>query len=279
MVKTILVPVVGTAVETPAFSAAVSLARMFTGHLDFLYSRPEPVTAGSVYGGAFIPGMLEELRNAADRQHTAVRQAYLDACAREHIPTDIVGAATGQVTARWHRETGRVVECVADYGHTSDLIVVERGGDILTAQALEGALFESGRPVLVPGSRQLSLETIAIAWKPTREAARAVSATLPLLPYAKRVVFISVSEDGAVESKDAERLETTLKRHHPGVETLFLKAGAADVSETLLLHAYRSGAGLLVMGAYSRTRLRELIFGGVTENVLGDCELPVLMAH
>lgn len=278
MVKTILVPVVGTGLETPAFAAAVSVARMFTGHLDFLYARPEPVTAGSVYAGAF-PGMLEELRNAGDRQHTAVRQAHLEACKREGIPTDIVGAAAGTVTARWHHEIGNVVNCVARYAFTSDLIVVERGNDTLTTQAVEGALFESGRPVLMPGSQLPSFETVAIAWKPTREAARAVSAVLPLLGHAKRVVIISVSENGVVGADDVERLATSLKRHHPNVETMFLESGAMQVSEALLLHAYRVGAGLLVMGAYSRARLRELIFGGVTESVLQACELSVLMAH
>jgi hypothetical protein len=57
--------------------------------------------------------MLEQLRSASDRQHTAAMRAYLDACNRESIPTDIVGPASGKVTARWCRETGKVVDCVA----------------------------------------------------------------------------------------------------------------------------------------------------------------------
>jgi nucleotide-binding universal stress UspA family protein len=276
--KTILLPVVSTGVETSALESAVCLARMFVGHIDFLYARPEPVTVGSVYG-AIMPGMVEELRTAADRQHAEVMGAYLEACRNRQIPTDIVGPAIGKVTARWHRETGKVIDSVAAHGHTSDVIVVERGSDLLTAQAVEGALFESGRPVLIPGLRPPSLETIMVAWKPTREAARSVGAALPLLAQAKRVVIASVSEGGSVTSNDMERLATMLRRHQPSVETLFLQPDSLDVSDALLEHAYRIGAGLIVMGAYSRSRLRELILGGVTEGMMDSSEVPVLMAH
>lgn len=278
MFKTVLLPVVSAAVETPSFATAVSLARTFTGHIDFLYARPDPVSFGSMYGGVF-PDMLEQLRTAADHQHAQAMRQYLDACRKESIPTDIVGPAVGKVTARWHRETGKVVNCVAEYGRASDLVIVERGSDLLTAQALEGALFESGRPVLVPGLRPPSLETIAIAWKPTREAARAVATALPFLAQAKRVVIVSVSESGSVNAKDSERLATTLRRHQQTVETVFLEPDALDVSEALLQHAYRIGADLMVMGAYSRPRLREIILGGVTTNVLDASELPVFMVH
>lgn len=257
MLKTILVPVVGTDIETPAFATAVSLARLFEGHVDCLYARPE----------------------RSESQETPIRQAFLDTCRKRGIPTDSVDPAARQVTARWHRETGKVRDCVAEYARTSDLIVAQRGCEIAAAQALEAALFESGRPVLIPGSRLPSLETIAIAWKPTREAARAVSAAVPLLGNAKRVVLISISEDATVDRDDAERLATSLKRHHPNVETRFLRPGGLQVSEALLLHAYRSGAGLLVMGAYGRTRMRELILGGVTQNMLEASEVPVLLAH
>jgi nucleotide-binding universal stress UspA family protein len=279
MFKTILLPVVSAGVEGPAFDTAISLARTFTSHIDFLYARPEPVTFGSMYGGAFIPDMLEQLRAASDRQHAETMRQYLDTCRREQIPTDIVGPAVGKVTARWHRETGKVANCVAEYGHASDIIVVERGSDSLTAQAIEGALFASGRPVLVPGLRPPSLDTIAIAWKPARESARAVAAALPLLAQAKRVVIMSVSEGGSVIAQDMERLAIALRRYQSSVETVFLEPDSLYVSNTLLNQAYRVGAGLMVMGAYSRPRLRELVLGGVTTGVLDTSELPVFMVH
>jgi nucleotide-binding universal stress UspA family protein len=254
---------------------------MFNGHIDFLYARPEPITAAAVYGGALMPGMIEQLQAAAERHHAEMMKAYLSACAREQIPTDIVGPAVGNVTARWHRETGRVKECVAAYGRSCDLLVLGRGpgSDFLTAPTLEGALFDSGRPVLVTGPSHPSFETIAIAWKSTREAARAVNAALPLLMRAIRVVIISVAEREAIDRVGTERLATALRRHGCVVETMLAESDPMNVGEALLMKAYQCGAGLLVMGAYSRTRVRELIFGGVTSCVLEGSELPVLMAH
>jgi nucleotide-binding universal stress UspA family protein len=223
--------------------------------------------------------MLEQLRAASDRQHAETMREYLDACRREQIPMDMVGPAVGKVTAQWHRETGKVANCIAEYGHASDLIIVERGSHALTAQAMEGALFASGRPVLVPGLRPPSLDTIAIAWKPTRESARAVAAALPLLAQAKRVVIMSVSEGGSVVAQDVERLATALRRHQSSVETVLVEPDSLYISNTLVNQAYRAGAGLMVMGAYGRPRLRELILGGVTTGVLDTSELPVFMVH
>ncbi|MBS0416086.1 MAG: hypothetical protein JSR66_00120 [Proteobacteria bacterium] len=162
MFKTILLPVVSTGVETSSFGAAVALARMFVGHIDLLYARPEAATAAAAYGG--------------------------------------------KVTARWHREIGKVADCIAGCGRASDIAVVARGGDPLRSQTIRGALFESGKPVLIPGLRPPSLETILVAWKPTREAARSVGAALPFLAQAKRVVVAGVSEDRSVTSNDRRML-------------------------------------------------------------------------
>jgi len=187
------------------------------------------------------------------------------------------------VTAQWYRETGAVEGCVTTYGHASDLIVARRGNgdDVLMAQALDGALFGSGRPVLVPSSPTLSLDTIAIAWKPTREAALAVSAAWPLLEQAKRLVIISVSESIANNRNDTERLATNLRRHHTGasVETTYPEPESFDVADALLTHADHVEAGVLVMGAYSHSRLRECILGGVTENLLNFSGISLFMAH
>jgi len=88
-----------------------------------------------------------------------------------------------------------------------------------------------------------------------------------------------VSENGSNSANDSERLATTLQRHQQSVETVAVQPGSFDVSESLLQHAYRIGAGLMVMGAYSRPRLGELILGGVTTGVLDASDLPVFMVH
>ena len=281
MIKTILVPVGSVGIKSPAFRAAVWMARTFTSHIDVLYARPDPVTAAAVYPGPFIPGMIEQLQASANREHGHALKAYLDACESERIPTDIMGPAIGSVTARWHRETGGVAKWVAAYGRTSDLVVIEHPscGDPLIAEALEGALFDSGRPVLIAGLKPPSVEKIAVAWKPTREAAHAVTAALPLLARANQVVIISAAESGETDRHATERLLTNLQRHHPAVESVSLESPSSDIGADLLIKADQLQAGLLVMGAYSRPRVRELVFGGVTERVLRGADLSILMAH
>ena len=155
-----------------------------------------------------------------------------------------------------------------------------RSGTVpLAARELESALLDTGRPVLIPGSKPPCLETVAIAWKATREAARAVGAALPFLLRAKRLAVICAAEAGAIDRAGTERLVTTLRRHHGEVETCYLQPASAETGEAILSKAQEIGAGLVVMGAYGHGRVRELVFGGVTERVLKCAELPLLMAH
>jgi nucleotide-binding universal stress UspA family protein len=140
-------------------------------------------------------------------------------------------------------------------------------------------LFDSGRPLLIPGSAPVAPDTVAIAWKSTREAARAVAAAMPFLATAKRVVILAVAEDSKAGRGDVARLVVALQRHDIAAEARHMEAGSRSAADTLLGAAREFGAGLLVMGGYGHGRLRELVFGGVTERVIGGAAIPVLMAH
>jgi nucleotide-binding universal stress UspA family protein len=151
--------------------------------------------------------------------------------------------------------------------------------DTLGTRVLAAALLDTGRPVLIPGPRLPSLDRVAIAWKPTREAARAVTAAQPFILRAKRLAVLCVDEDQPAARAETERLVTTLRRHQSPVETFLLQPPSRDLGGALMLKAQEIGAGLLVMGAYGHGRTREIVFGGVTQRVLGGAEIPVLMAH
>jgi nucleotide-binding universal stress UspA family protein len=125
----------------------------------------------------------------------------------------------------------------------------------------------------------LAPETIAIAWKSTREAVRAVAAAIPFLAEAKRVVILTATEDDRTDRSDAARLLVTLQRHDITVDARHLQPGPRSAADAVLGTANEIGAGLLVMGGYGHSRLRELVFGGVTERVIRGTALPVLMAH
>jgi nucleotide-binding universal stress UspA family protein len=146
-------------------------------------------------------------------------------------------------------------------------------------ETLEAALFDSGRPLMIPGVAPVAPDTIAIAWKSTREAARAVAAAMPFLAQAKRVVILTAAEDDRTDRSEAARLLVTLQRHDIAAEARRLQPGSRNAADTLLAAAGEIDAGLLVMGGYGHSRLRELVFGGVTEHVIRGAALPVLMAH
>jgi nucleotide-binding universal stress UspA family protein len=170
---------------------------------------------------------------------------------------------------------------MATYGVAADLIVAPRATaeDVVARSILETVLLESGRPLMIPAISAMpaSFERIAIAWKPTPQAARAVAAAMPFLARAKEVVVITVEEPEA-GSHEADRLVRNLAWHGIAATTASLKPGPTGAGATLLAAA-RDRADLLVMGGYGHSRLREWVFGGFTQLVLADAPLPVLIAH
>ena len=141
-------------------------------------------------------------------------------------------------------------------------------------------MLRTGRPVLMLPTTALAAlpETIVIAWKAVPEAARAVTAAMPLLAKAKRILIVTVAEEQELSDEGAARLMTSLIWHGFDASTRRLQPDRLSAADTLLAAAAEEGA-LVVMGAYGHSRLREWIFGGFTEHVLRDAAVPVLMMH
>ena len=145
---------------------------------------------------------------------------------------------------------------------------------------LEAALFESGRPILIiPATVPATIgESIVIAWNGSTETARAVAFAMPFLRQAKRVVVLTV-EGWSVPGPSAAQLAGALRRNDLSVEVVAVPAGRRSSGEVLLSQAVEIGADLIIKGAYTQSRLRQMIFGGATSHVLAASTLPVLMAH
>jgi nucleotide-binding universal stress UspA family protein len=141
-------------------------------------------------------------------------------------------------------------------------------------------LLESGRPLLIPPAAPLSAvpETIAIAWKPTTQASRAITGAIPFLSIAKQIVILTVAEDQRAPQEEAGRLLAALRWHDVPISMQLLQPNGRSAADTLLAAAAEHAA-LLVMGGYGHSRLREWIFGGFTLRVLRGAEVPVLMMH
>ncbi|MBK8840099.1 MAG: universal stress protein [Hyphomonadaceae bacterium] len=169
----------------------------------------------------------------------------------------------------------------------ADLTVVARPDkdDASSARAiLDASLFESGRPVIVvPPDWQAAPvgRHVLVAWKPTREAARALGDADEMITAAERVSVVTVEANpsrGYGEQPGAD-IAARLAFRGAKVELFNLDSGGRSETRTILDQALLVGADLIVMGGYGRPRLSELVFGGVTREMLHTAKVPVLMSH
>jgi nucleotide-binding universal stress UspA family protein len=287
MIKTILVPATGNQTDDAVFTSALAAARAFNAHLDFLHIRVDAAamvaamaTDGS--GAAMVSGLVERIDEEASRREDTARQMFDRFCERERLAIEDTPAGQQSPTARWFRQTGDEAYWVREYGRAADLLVVGHPADDqgVSIDTIEAALVGTGRPVLiVPAAPLASLpETIVIAWKAAPEAARAVTAAMPLLSRSKRILIVTVAEEPGLSDEEGARLMTALGWHGLNASTRHLRPDRLGAADTLLAAAAEEGA-LVVMGAYGHSRLREWVFGGFTEHVLRRAAVPVLMMH
>lgn len=289
MIKTILVPVSGNEMDAVGLAAALPIARTFSAHIDALHVRNDPIEVAMAMstegaGGVLLQGIIDDLTRDADANEAAARSKFADFCAKEALALGATPADTGaKPSADWHVETGQEARWMTSYGMTADLVVAPRGipgRDATARSTLEALLLETGRSLLIPsnsGALTRPAERIAIAWKATPQASRAVAGAMPFLTRAKEVVVLTVEEELG-RRDDAERLSAYLGWHGITAVIERLSAGPDGAAETMLAAA-TARAELLVMGGYGHTRLREWVFGGFTQRVLTEAPLPVLMAH
>jgi nucleotide-binding universal stress UspA family protein len=286
MIKSILVPATGSDTDDVVITSALALARAFGAHLDFLHVRADAaamVAAMAADGsGAMITGLVDQIEKEADQREEQAKAVFQRFCAREGL---LVGeAALGQPgpSAQWVRQVGDEPYWVAEYGRTVDLVVLGRPAGVRggSFDTIERALLESGRPVLIAPAGPLAAipETIVIAWKSSPEAARAVTAAMPLLATAKQILVLTVAEEHGLSDEAGARLATNLGRHGLPVSARHLQPAASGAADTLLAAA-ATEAAMVVMGAYGHSRLREWVFGGFTQHVLRGAKVPVLMMH
>jgi nucleotide-binding universal stress UspA family protein len=287
MIKAILAPATGSAADNAVFAAALATARKFAAHIDVLHVRVDATAIAATMaadggGAVMVSGLVERIDEEADQRESKAKAFFQSFCDREKLT--IADAPAGQPgpTAQWLRQVGDEARWVAEYGRSADLLVIGRSanGEGLSLETIETALLGSGRPVLIPPAAPLAAlpETIVIAWKAAPEAARAVTAAMPLIATAKRVLIVTVAEETGLSDQEGARLTTSLRWHGLDVSARDLPPGTTGAADTLLAAA-RDEAALVVMGAYGHSRLREWVFGGFTRHVLRDAEVPVLMMH
>lgn len=177
----------------------------------------------------------------------------------------------------------------ATHARYADLAVISapRGSETPLAceKALQAALFDSGRPVLVlppDGVDGPIGRRVLLAWDAGREAARSSAAALPFLTGAGLVrIAVANTYFGAMRHGDEPGADAArwLAAHDVGVEVTSVATRSTSVGEALLNEAASFGADLIVMGGYGHSRLMEAVFGGVTGHMLAESEIPLFLAH
>lgn len=273
----ILLPLGSRGTSAASVDVAYTVADRFSARVEGLHPCVPPLDRLRVSDEAAAPMRLQKLLEDARKQATAEQEA--------------AQAAFRAAADRYRKVASdfRVVEAdisaaVGARGRVADVAVVparREGESPFWAEVRESALFNTGRPVIVAPDAQIEPafgETVVIAWKTGVEAARAVTAAKPFLAKAKRVRVVTVGEEGVDERAlaDASEYLTLLNLK---VESKMLPKSKDSAASLLLEEVGATKDALLVMGAYSHWRWREWAFGGVTESMLKECPVPVLMMH
>ncbi len=223
--------------------------------------------------------VMERLQKVGSDTAAAAKKSFEDAF------------KSSDVSHEWRAFTasyGAGADLIASQGSTADLIVCGKAaGDVPDAwdDFAETAVLRSGRPVLiVPSSHtagQIGKHAV-IAWNGTREAVRAVFDSLDLIRDAetvRAVTFIDQESQRLAAKAQAAALGETLQRHGIRVSCDVAFADNTHTGDAILSALVDEGCDLLIMGAYSHSRFREMIFGGVSRDILRDSWVPILVSH
>jgi nucleotide-binding universal stress UspA family protein len=291
MVKTLLVHLTGTHADQPVLTQAISLGRPFGAHLECLYVRPgmgqlaKLVASNATTLGVDVNvgEVWHEIKADAEERARKAHTTFKTFC-KENDVALVDAPPNSGLSAAFCNMEGDESELLVQELRANDFGVVAGGGvgGAMRSSNLAQLLLSAGRPLILSPAEPKSdaPRTIAIAWKATPESARAVAASIPLLVQADKVVVLTASELGDDDDENATRgVISHLRWHGVKAELREVLPAGRPASEAVLDAVRDTRADLLVMGAYGRGRLSQIVFGGFTQRVLTNTELPVFLLH
>lgn len=283
MMRTILVPLGPGLASEHALDAALSLAKRMNSHIRAVFVRPDPVAALS-----YIPETIAATVTlpAIEREHgkmAADEKARFEAWrSRNGIPAAPTDQRLDTCFATWLEKTGDIEPVVTHFGRVSDLIVMKRFAldNVQGLRGFDAALFGTGRPTLLVPDKLTGdmFDHVLVAWNGSLELSHAVFGVLPLLHAATRVSIFSVptpENDRTTGAELAEALSWQGIHAHEAIRP----ETESSIGAALLAAANKSGATLIVMGAYTHSRWRHSFLGGVTMHILSEAAIPIVMSH
>lgn len=275
-IKNILVAYNGLPGSGAALHGAVKMQKYYDAHLTGLFAH-----GGSKLSSQIKPWMPQKVKDAImeveDQATDEVLNTFNEICA--DVPEDKL---------HWIDSTGAVQETVARYARLFDITVLGMHERPETpAQSHfeiypDRVTFDSGRPVMIfPAGYRGSVfnNKAVVAWDGGRAAARALADAMQILETEVSVEIVSVGRSPLAGSLPGINVREVLDRHDVTVSLTELPRDRKSIADTLVSHCENSGAGLLVMGAYEHSPLREGLIGGVTHDIALRASLPVLMSH
>jgi nucleotide-binding universal stress UspA family protein len=217
-----------------------------------------------------------------DEESAELRRMF-EAFMQDHgIPRS--GTTTERPVFGWLASMPEDESFIGSYGRAFDVTVMNRLGANSTSlhqRAIETSLFESGRPVLLapPAPSKQIATNIMVHWNGSTEQARANAFAMPLLRLAERVMVLTVVDGQEVPGPSADDIIRQFQHNGISAKPVRVELGDRSTGEAVLDAARAEGCDLLVKGAFTRNRLRQMIFGGATSHIMEYADLPVLMAH
>ena len=253
---------------------AARLAREHDAHLTGLFVRTPPHIPPFVQ--AQLGSEVMELQQRRMREAAEGMEARFDEFCRKE----------GLQKHEFRSPEGDPVEVLRLHGRYTDLVVigqVDPEDETVDPSLPDHIILDVGRPVLVVpyvGTFDRFAEHVMVAWSGTRESIRAVDDAMPLMQAADKVSVMAIDPSkGIYGDLPGADLALHLARHDVTAEAEHIHSGDVDPGNMLLSRVSDESVDLLVMGAYGRSRLREVVLGGVTRTVLQHMTCPVLMAH
>jgi nucleotide-binding universal stress UspA family protein len=272
--KAILVPVEDHPAMQAILQTAFLVAQHFGSHMEGIpLIQDIPALAVEMTGAWALASELSD-----PKRIESARRLFEDFMVSRDVGRDPQASSF-----RWSRETSVSDSQLGSYGRAFDAIIVGRPdlkAGIPRRSTLESALFESGRLLVVtpPVAPSIIGSRIVIAWNASTETARAVGLSMAFLKRAEQVTVLTI-EGGTVDGPSGDKLAQSLRLSGINADAVTRSPDAKSIGEAILDNATALGADLLIKGAYTQSRIRQMIFGGATNHILAQAALPVLMAH
>ncbi len=279
--KDVLVIVSEAEADEPALALGEALAGLCSDcHLAAAFLTPLP-DEPLAYEPTVVAGVWAELLGRARQEAEAERKKVEARLARSsRQPAELRNAEA------LSRDLGRVAAVHARYADVTVMArPVEGVGAELREEIIEGVLFHSGRPALIapPGWKGTTIgKRVVVAWDASREATRALSEADDILEFAEAVTVLTVDAKPKMfghGDQPGANITAHLTRRGLPAEVRNVDSMGRSASLAIMDEAAALNADLVVMGGYAHSRLRELVFGGATRDLLRTATVPLLMAH